>query len=103
MNIAGGVAKFSDLSFWIPGAHARVEGTYNLINYKIDLRGRLRVDTKLSDTTSGTRSVLLRMVDPIFRKKRQGEVVPVKIEGTYDHPTFGLDLEDKRAEKGRRQ
>ena len=103
VNIAGGVARFSDLSFWIPGAHARVEGTYNLINYKIDLRGRLRVDTKLSDTTSGTKSFLLRMVDPIFRKKRQGEVVPVKIEGTYAHPTFGLDLEDKRAEKNKPQ
>jgi hypothetical protein len=103
VNIAGGVARFSDLSFWIPGAHAHVEGTYNLINSRIDLRGRLRVDTKLSDTTSGAKSVLLRMMDPIFRKKRQGEVVPVKIEGTYEHPTFGLDLEDKRAEKGRPQ
>jgi hypothetical protein len=99
VSVVGGVAKFSDLSFWIAGAHARVEGTYNLINYKIDLRGRLRVDTKISDTTTGTKSVLLKMMDPIFRKKKQGEVVPVKIEGTYEHPTFGLDLGDKRAEE----
>ena len=97
VNVVDGIARFSDLSFWVPGAHARVEGTYNLINYKIDLRGRMRVDTKISDTTTGAKSFLLRMMDPIFRKKKKGEVVPVKISGTYDHPTFGLDLGDKNA------
>jgi len=99
VNVVDGIARFSDLSFWVPGAHARVEGTYDLVNYKIDLRGRMRVDTKISDTTSGTKSFLLRMIDPIFRKKKKGEVVPVKISGDYDHPTFGLDLGDKEAQK----
>ena len=99
VNVVDGTARFSELSFWVPGTHARVEGTYNLINYKIDLRGRMRVDTKISDTSSGTKSFLLKMMDPIFKKKPKGEVVPVKISGTYDHPTFGLDLGDKDEEK----
>jgi hypothetical protein len=38
------------------------------------------------------KSFLLKAIDPIFKKKRKGEVVPVHIAGTYRHPQFGLDL-----------
>ena len=31
-------------------------------------------------------------IDPFFKKKKKGEIVPVHITGTYDHPEFGLDL-----------
>lgn len=99
VNFLAGSARFSDLSFEVPGAHARMSGTYNLINYKIDFHGRIRVDTKISDTSTGTKSFLLKMMDPIFKKKPKGEVVPVHVSGDYDHPTFGLDLDDKNAQK----
>jgi hypothetical protein len=94
-----GVATFADLSFGVPGAKARMQGTYSLINYKIDLRGQLKVDTKISNTTSGAKAVLLKMMDPFFKKRKRGEILPVKISGTYQHPSFGLDLEDKRAQQ----
>ena len=90
-----GIAKFSDLTFNIPGAKARMHGTYNLLNHKIDLHGQMRVDTKISKTTTGVKSLLLRIIDPIFKKKKKGEVVPVHIAGTYEHPQFGLDLTDQ--------
>jgi hypothetical protein len=32
------------------------------------------------------------MMDPIFKKKNKGEIVPVHIAGTYEKPEFGLDL-----------
>jgi hypothetical protein len=32
------------------------------------------------------------MMSPFFKHKKNGEVVPVHITGTYDHPNFGLDL-----------
>ncbi|MGB7865562.1 MAG: AsmA-like C-terminal region-containing protein, partial [Candidatus Sulfotelmatobacter sp.] len=99
VNLLAGSARFSDLSFEVPGAHARMDGTYNLINYKIDFRGRIRVDTKISDTSTGTKSFLLKMMDPIFKKKPKGEVIPVRVSGDYNHPTFGLDLDDKNAQK----
>jgi hypothetical protein len=102
VNLLAGTAAFSDLSFRVPGAHARVHGTYNLINDTIDLRGQLRVDSEISKTTSGAKSFLLKMMNPFFRKKRKGEVVPVRISGTYDHPTFGLDLNDKNAQVQKR-
>jgi hypothetical protein len=98
VNLLAGTAHLSDLSFTVPGAHARVQGTYNLINYKIDLHGQMRVDSNISDTTTGTKSFLLKMMNPFFKKKPKGEVVPVKISGTYNHPTFGLDLDDKKAQ-----
>lgn len=92
-------ARFSDLSFGVPGAVSRMHGTYNLISHKIDLHGQLKVDTKISNTTSGTKAILLKMMDPLFKKRRKGEVLPVRISGTYEHPAFGLDLYDKDAQK----
>ena len=94
-----GVANFSDLSFQIPGAHARVHGTYNLINHKIDLHGPMQVDTSISKTTTGFKSLLLKVMDPFFKKKKKGEVVPVHIMGTYEKPGFGLDLNSQPAPK----
>ena len=99
VSLNRGVATFADLSFGVPGAKARMQGTYGLINYKIDLRGQLKVDTKISNTTSGTKAALLKMMDPLFKKRKRGEILPVKISGTYQHPSFGLDLEDKKAEQ----
>jgi hypothetical protein len=31
------------------------------------------------------------VLDPFFKRKH-GSVVPVKMDGTYDRPNFGLDL-----------
>ncbi|MGA7375037.1 MAG: AsmA-like C-terminal region-containing protein, partial [Candidatus Sulfotelmatobacter sp.] len=98
VDVIHGIAKFTDLSFRVPGAHARVHGTYNLINYKIDLRGQMRVDSQISNTTTGAKAFLLKVMNPFFKKKPKGEVVPVRIGGDYDHPTFGLDLNDKKAQ-----
>jgi len=97
--VENGRAKFPELSFGVPGATARMRGSFGLLNYKIDLRGQLWVDTKLSNTTSGTKAVLLKMIDPLFKKRKKGEVLPVRISGTYQKPSFGLDLEDKKAER----
>ena len=90
--LENGIANFSQLSFGVPGAGAHMYGTYNLLNEKVDLHGRMRVDTKISKTASGVKSFLLKAIDPIFKKKKRGEVVPVHITGTYEDPQFGLDL-----------
>jgi hypothetical protein len=98
VNLSAGTAKFTNLTFNVPGAASRMDGTYNLLNRKIDLRGQLQVDSKISNTTTGGKAFLLKMIDPFFKKKREGEIVPVRISGTYDHPQFGLDIKDKKAE-----
>ena len=92
-SLTGGNAYFSNLSFGIPGAEARMHGTYNILNHKIDIHGKMRVDTKISKTASGFKALLLKVMDPIFKKKKKGEIVPVHISGTYENPQFGLDLD----------
>ena len=99
VTLAGGVARFSDLDFGIPGAHARLHGTYNIVNHRIGLHGNMRVDTRISKTSSGFKALMLKVMDPIFRKKNQGEVVPVHILGTYEKPQFGLDIGQDQGRK----
>ena len=98
VDLLDGVSRFSDLSFGVPGADARMHGSYNLLNEKIDLRGQLQVDSKISNTTSGTKSFFLKIMEPFFKKKKKGEIVPVRISGTFGHPSFGLSLNDKKAQ-----
>jgi AsmA-like protein len=86
-----GVATFTDLSFKVPGADARLHGTYNLLNEAVNFHGTLKMDAKFSKSTGGIKSVFAKLIDP-FVNKKQGSVVPVVMNGTYAHPHFGLDL-----------
>ena len=98
-----GTARFSSLSFSVPGAVAQMDGTYNLITEKIDLHGTLKTDSAPSNTARGVKSLLMKALNPFFKKKRAGYAMPVKITGTYEHPIFGLDLgrkDDQRKEQG---
>jgi hypothetical protein len=54
--LRGGTARFSNLSFSVPGAVAQMEGTYNLITEKIDLHGTLRTEAAPSNTTHGIKA-----------------------------------------------
>jgi hypothetical protein len=86
------VATFSDFSFIVPGALARVHGTYGLLTEQINLHGTLRIDEKFSKTSKGMKSFLLMFVEPLLKKQNAGEIVPIKIGGTFSHPSYGLDL-----------
>lgn len=98
VTLQNGTANFPDMSFKVPGAAAHLRGTYNVVNEKIDLRGELHVETKISNTKSGPKAMVLRLMEPFFKKKKPGEVVPVRVSGTYEHPSYGLDLRDKKAQ-----
>jgi hypothetical protein len=90
-----GIATFSRLSFGVPGALAQMRGTYDLISQKIDLHGTLKTEAEVSKTTHGIKALMLKVLDPFFKNKPDGYLAPVKITGTYDHPEFGLDLENQ--------
>ncbi len=92
--VTEGTATFSSLSFSIPGAHVQMHGTYSLISEKIDLHGTLKMDSQLSDTAHGARAVVLKVLNPFFKRKHGGSDVPVKISGDYHHPSFGLDVKN---------
>ncbi len=91
----GGNAKLSQVSFSEPGTLAQIDGTYNLVNKKLNLRGVLHTSGKLADTTSGFKSVVLKALGP-FIKKKSITVVPFVVTGTSSAPSFALALDGKR-------
>jgi AsmA-like C-terminal region len=90
------IAKFHDTSFKVPGAEAILHGTYNLEDTKIDFHGDLKTEASLSDDSSGVKAVLLKPLDPLFKKKHAGAEVPVEMTGTYHEPHFGVSLQPKK-------
>jgi hypothetical protein len=91
-KLSDGVLNLSHLSFTVPGAAVTMEGTYGLKNQSIDFRGELRLNAKLSETTSGLKSFLLKLVDPLFKTDDAGAVIPIKVSGTADKPSFGVEV-----------
>lgn len=97
--LRGGVASFSNVSFRVPGAAASLGGKFNLLNEHIDLSGDLAMAAELSEATKGFKSFLLKAVDPFFKKKKAGAVVPIHIGGTYSQPSYGLSMTGKKSGK----
>jgi hypothetical protein len=86
------VVTLSDFVFDVPGALVHLNGTYGLSNEQLDFRGELELDAKLSQTTTGVKSVFLRAVDPLFQRHGKGAYIPIKVAGKRDHPLFTLDF-----------
>jgi hypothetical protein len=95
-----GMIQFTNLAFSVPGVEVLLNGTYALEKQEIDLHGTARLQAKLSQTTTGFKSLLLKAVDPFFAKKGAGAVLPIKIQGTGDSPSFGLDFGHKKNTAG---
>jgi hypothetical protein len=87
-----GLITFSKLNFAVPGTQADVTGQYSLDGNTFDFHGKLKLQAKLSQMTTGWKSVLLKAVDPIFHKDGAGAEIPFKVTGTRSEPHFGLDL-----------
>ena len=83
--------SFRSLAFGVPGAHVQLAGGYNLADQALDLHGILRLQSKVSGTVSGWKRWALKPVDPFFAKRGAGTFLNVKVEGTSQHPKFGLD------------
>ena len=86
-----GTASFPSLNFSIPGARLSLDGEYGLMSEQLDFHGKLFLDAKLSQTTSGFKSILLKPVDPFFRKGGK-TVLPIRITGPRSRPQYKLDL-----------
>jgi uncharacterized protein involved in outer membrane biogenesis len=91
-DVDKGLITFSALSFSVEGASVQLAGTYQMTSGEMNFHGKLLMDAKLSQTTTGVKSFFLKAVDPFFKGKHGGTSLPIKITGTKDHPSFGLDL-----------
>jgi hypothetical protein len=98
-HVEKGVINFSSLTFSIPGAEIDLTGTYKLVGGELDFNGHVRLQAKLSQTVTGTKSFFLKAVDPFFKKDGAGAVVPISITGTRDAPTIGVTVFHKTIEK----
>jgi hypothetical protein len=95
LRLVNGVANFSGLEMTVPGAEAHLAGNYHIHSEKVDIHGDLKTEAPLSKEASGIKAVLLKPLDPFFKHKKAGAVVPVGITGSYDHPHFGMELPSK--------
>jgi hypothetical protein len=91
-TLKNGLLSFSLLHFLIPGTHIDMTGDYGLDGKKFDFHGTARLDAKLSQMTTGWKSILLKPVDPFFSKDGVGTEVPIRISGTQSEPHIGLDF-----------
>jgi AsmA-like C-terminal region len=89
-----GTITFRNLTFKIDGAAVQMDGRYGLKTEDLDFHGKLRMEAKISQTTTGVKSFFLKAVDPFFRKNGRTEI-PIKVTGTREKPSFGLDLGHK--------
>lgn len=88
-----GALRLSGLTFAIPGATVKLDGTYGLRSEQIEFDGTLRMQATISEAAGGgIKSMLLKAIDPLFRKGKAGAVVPIKVRGTRDKPKFGVDV-----------
>ncbi len=94
-KLRDGLLSFSQLRFNVPGTTVDLIGDYSLDGKEFDFHGTARMKAKLSQMTTGWKSVLLKPVDPFFSKNGFGTQLPVKITGTRSAPHFGLDFGHK--------
>ncbi len=92
-RLADGRLALPDVSFAVPGARVELSGAYGLKPETLDFKGQLLLDAKISQTTTGWKSLLLKAVDPLFKQKDgSGSAIPIKIGGSRNAPDFGLDV-----------
>jgi uncharacterized protein involved in outer membrane biogenesis len=87
-----GMAYFPDIHASMPGADAHLQGTFNLLDTRIHLIGKVALERSLSNAVTGWKALLLKPLNPFFKKKDAGAVVAVAITGTARKPKIGQDV-----------
>jgi len=90
--LANSQVRFSSLSFSLPGASLQLQGVFGLLSQTLDFQGTLRLQAKVSETTSGIKSLLLKPVDSLFEREGAGTVLPIRITGTREEPSFQVEI-----------
>jgi hypothetical protein len=91
-KLGDGTLTIPTVTFDVPGSIVRLSGTYKLVPETIDFSGTLEMDATVSQLTTGFKSKLLRVFDPLFERKGGGGTeIPIRISGVRTHPSFGVD------------
>jgi len=90
-TLARGTLTIPGVAFNTPGSIIRLSGKYRLKPETLDFAGTLLMDAKVSQTTTGWKSLLLKIVDPLFKRPGGGSAIPIRISGRRSDPSIGLD------------
>ena len=90
-RLSNGHLSLPTVSFDVPGAMVEMHGQYGMKKEDIAFDGNLYMDAKISQTTTGFKSLLLKVVDPLFRRNGK-TVVPLRISGSRSDPKFGVNI-----------
>jgi AsmA-like C-terminal region len=93
VTVLHGIAHFAELTAQDGDALAWFRGNYDLTDERVNMHGKLKTEASLTKTTSGIKAVFAKALEPLFKKGRHAKVIPVKISGTFHHPSFGLDMD----------
>lgn len=89
-SMADGRLTFPRLEYALPGGDVRLAGTYRLAGRVVDLTGKVQTRAEVSEMiASKWKSWLLKPLDPFFKKKGWGAVIPVKVTGSNGKVHFG--------------
>ena len=90
-NLKDGEVVFRDLDYTLPGADISLAGRYSMDGETYDFTGKARTKAEISQMVdSKWKRLLLKPIDPFFRKPGAGAEIPIKISGTRGDPHFGL-------------
>jgi hypothetical protein len=95
-RLGNGLLTVTGIEYQIPGASVQMNGTYNLGQQILDFHGVVELQARLSQTVTGRKSIFLKILDPFFSKNGKGTVLPIKITGSLDHISYGLDFGHKK-------
>lgn len=95
VNAKNGVAHLDRVAFEMPGAHASLDGTFNLLTCNTDMHGVLTTKGDVSATETGIKSLLLKALTPFLKRENHAKVVPFMIKGPYGQVNISLDLQPK--------
>ena len=90
-KLARGTLTIPQVAFNTPGSIVRLSGKYRIGPQTLDFAGTLLMDAKISQTTTGFKSLLLKLVDPFFKRPGGGSEIPIRIKGRRSDPDIGLD------------
>jgi len=87
-----GLVQFSQLQFAVPGATIRLHGSYDVPSQALDFQGTVALDAKISQTTTGWKSLMLHPFNRVFEHGTTGTLLPIAITGQRAHPNFRVNV-----------
>jgi hypothetical protein len=92
-QMGGGIITLPDLKYSVPGADISMAGTYGVEGGALNFTGIARMQATVSQMVGGWKGFLLKPADRFFKKDGAGTEVPIHIDGTREHPSFGVDIQ----------